>query len=173
MKNFIKIPLLGGLALTFVLAGCGNKTEPASPTAPPMKGDMDNATTSNAATPAAATATSTSGGTALGIAPGTATQAGPFEINLTLDAPEPRVGDAPFKVTVTRDGKPVEDATVKLDMTMPQMKMDGPKTTLAHAAGGVYAGKANLSMGGAYSTKVEVSAGADRGAATYDFRAVQ
>lgn len=169
MNSFLKLPLfVGALALSSVLAGCGNNTEPtATAEAPPMSGNMDNtampmdnAATSNAATPT-------------GITPGTATQAGPFEVTLALDAPEPKVGDAQFKVTVTRDGKPVEDATVKLDLTMPQMKMDGPNATLAHTQGGVYAGKVNLGMGGAYSTKVEVAAGTDKGEATYDFRAVQ
>ena len=157
MKNFIKLPLLvGALALTSVLAGCGNNAEQAHPT--------DTTMTLNAAKNAA---------TPPGTAPGMATKAGPFEVTLALDAPEPKVGDTPFKVTVTRDGKPVEDASVKLDLTMPQMKMDGPKATLAHTKGGVYAGKANLSMGGAYRARVEVSEGADKGEATYEFRAVQ
>ncbi len=162
MNSFLKFPLLvGALALTSVLAGCGNNTEPVATTeAPPMSGNMDNIATANAATPT-------------GAAPGTPAMAGPFEVTLSLDAPEPKVGDTPFKVTVTRNGKPVEDATVKLALTMPQMNMGGPNATLAHTQGGVYAGTANLGMGGAYSTVVEVSAGADKGEATYDFRAVQ
>ena len=162
MTSFLKLPLLAGaLALTSTLSGCGNNAEPtASTEAPAMSGNMDNMATTNAATPT-------------GVTPGTATQAGPFEVTLALDAPEPKVGDTSFKVTVTRDGKPVEDATVKLALTMPQMNMGGPDAMLPHTQGGVYAGKANLSMGGAYSTTVEVSAGADKGEATYDFRAVQ
>lgn len=161
MKLFWKLPLLAGaLALTYALSGCGNNAEQ-TPTAATMPGNM---ALSNAATPT---------DMATGKAPGTPTQAGPFEVTLTIDASEPKVGDTPFKVTVTRDGKPVEDAMVKLDLTMPQMKMAGPNATLAHTQGGVYAGKANLGMGGAYSTKVEVSAGTDKGEATYEFRAVQ
>ena len=165
MKNFIKLPLLvGAIALTSAFAGCGNNAETTAPNsqtaAAPMGGNMDNMATSNAATPTGATL-------------GSATQAGPFEVTLALDAPEPKVGDTSFKVTVTRDGKPVEDASVKLALTMPQMSMGGPNATLAHTQGGVYAGKANLSMGGAYSTKVEVSAGADKGEAIYEFRAIQ
>ena len=162
MKNFIKLPLfVGAIALTSVLAGCGNNAEPtATAEAPPMSGNMDNMATSNAATPT-------------GMVPGTATQAGPFEVTLALDESEPKVGDAQFKVTVTRDGKPVEDATVKLALSMPQMNMGGPNATLAHTQGGVYAGRANLSMGGAYSAKVSVSANGASGDALYDFRAVQ
>ncbi len=162
MTNFLKLPLLAGaLALTWTLSGCGNNAEPTAPTSQtetaPMSGNM---AASNAAVPAAAT-------------PGTATQAGPFEVTLALDAPEPKVGDAQFKATVMRDGKPVTDATVKLALTMPQMKMDGPNATLAHTQGGVYAGKANLSMGGSYSAKVSVNASGASGDALYDFRAVQ
>ena len=160
MKNFIKLPLfVGAIALTSILAGCGNNAETAKPTDTTMTMSAENA--------AAPT------GTATAATPGTATQAGPFKVTLALDAPEPKVGDAQFKVTVTRDGKPVEDASVKLDLTMPQMNMGGPSATLAHTEGGVYAGTANLSMGGVYNTVVEVSAGADKGEATYDFRAVQ
>lgn len=158
MKNILKLPLLvGALALTTALSGCGKDAEQTLPAATTT---TDNMAMSNAATPPYT-------------APGTATTAGPFEVTLSLDAPNPKVGDTPFKVTVTRDGKPVEDATVKLDLTMPQMKMGGPSATLAHTRGGVYAGQANLGMGGAYSTKVEISAGADKGQAIYEFRAVQ
>lgn len=163
MKQFWKIPLLvGALALTYTLAGCGNNAEPTATTeAPPMSGNMDNMAMSNSVAPTNAAT------------PGTPTMAGPFEVTLALDAPEPKVGDAQFKATVTRDGKPVTDATVKLEISMPQMKMGGPTAPLAHTDGGVYAGKANLSMGGAYSAKVNVSANGATGDAVYEFRAVQ
>lgn len=108
-----------------------------------------------------------------GAKPGTPTKAGPFEVTLALDAPQPKIGQSQFKATVTREGKPVTDATVKLELTMPQMKMDGPTATLAHTTDGVYAGTANLGMGGAYSAKVSVSAADASGEALYDFRAVQ
>ena len=163
MNHFWKLSLFtGALALTFTLAGCGNNAEPTTTTqAPPMSGNMDN------------TAATNSVATAKGATPGTTTKAGPFEITLALDAPEPKVGDAQFKATVKRDGKPVTDATIKLELSMPQMKMSGPTATLAHTENGIYLGKINLSMGGAYRAKISVSADGATGDAVYEFRAVQ
>ncbi len=163
MKLFWKLPLLAGaLALTYTLAGCGNNAEPTATTeAPPMSGNMDNMPMTNSVE------------VAKGATPGTPTMAGPFEVTLSLDAPEPKVGDTQFKATITRDGKPVTDATVKLELSMPQMKMGGPSATLAHTENGVYTGTANLGMGGGYSAKVNVSADGATGDAVYEFRAVQ
>lgn len=160
--KFWKLPLfVGALTLTCTMAGCGNNTEPTATTqAPPVSGNMDNTAPTNSVAVSGAT-------------PGTATAAGPFEVTLALDAPEPKVGDAQFKATVTRDGKPVTDATVKLELSMPQMNMGGPSATLAHTKNGVYAGTANLSMGGAYSAQVNVSASGASGNAVYGFRAIQ
>ncbi len=162
MKLFWKLPLLvGALALSFTMAGCGNNAEPTTTATAPDAAMSDNMAPANSVAAAKAAT------------PGTPTMAGPFEVTLALDAPEPKVGDTQFKATVTRDGKPVTDATVKLDLSMPQMKMGGPTATLAHTDSGVYAGKANLSMGGGYRAKVNVSAGGATGDAVYDFRMVQ
>ena len=168
--NQFKLPLLASAlaltAATAALSGCGNKADTTA-TAPDsamsgnsaMSGSMDNSAMTNSV--------------AKGATLGTPTKAGPFEVTLSIDTPQPKVGDAGFKATVTRDGKPVTNASVKLETAMPQMKMAGPNATLAHTRNGVYAGKANLSMGGAYRAKINVSAEGASGVAVYDFRAVQ
>ena len=165
MKTFSKIPLaITTLALIWTLAGCGGNTEPeTSPVAmsdnsAPMADDMKMATD-----------TSAKNGATLGIEE----KAGPFQVTLTTVPVAPKVGDAKFGVTVMRDGKPVTDATMKLNLTMPSMNMGGPSVTLQHKAAGVYEGSAKLGMGGAYQGEVVVNAGGDTGTALYDFSASQ
>lgn len=138
--------LLGALALTGPLAGCRGRTEPAAtppPGAPPVAGASI----------------------------GTPQPAGPFEVTLSTETP-PKMGDTRFEATVTRNGQPVTDATVNLDLSMPSMQMAGPDVTLK-PSGNDYEGTANLSMGGEWQAKTTVSAGGETGTAIYNFNASQ
>lgn len=77
-------------------------------------------------------------------------------------------GDADFMAHVTMDGKDVEDAKVELALSMPSMKMDGPKIHLKHITGNAYEGVANV-MSGDYTAQVEVEGAAGKGSAKFDF----
>jgi hypothetical protein len=142
--------LIGTVALVGMLAGC-NRTEETTP----------------AATPPAAGTTATQG-----VALGTEQTAGPFQVTLSTEPAAPKAGDTRFTARVTRDGKTVTGATVKVDLSMPSMNMGGPSVTLK-PRGDHYEGTAKLGMGGAWQAKTTVSAGSDTGTAVYEFTAGQ
>lgn len=149
MKRFLGMSLLfGALALTWALAGCRPGTE--QTTAPPPAG---------------------TGAAVAGAALGTEQTAGPFMVTLSTENP-PKAGETQFEATVTRNGQPVTDATVNVNLSMPSMQMAGPEVTLK-PAGDHYEGTANLSMGGDWQAKTTVSAGGETGTAIYDFNASQ
>ena len=154
---------VGALALSWTLAGCGNNQEQtATPVGnAPTTGTGANATDNTTSMP-------TTGATL-----GTQQLAGSFAVMLMTEPKEPKVGDARFQVKVTQSGKPVTNAAVKLDLSMPAMNMGGPGVTLKHSGGGVYTGTTDLNMGGAYEAKVTVSAGGRASGATYNFTASQ
>jgi YtkA-like len=140
--------LLGALALTWALAGCGRSNEQAA--APPAGGG-----------PAAA-----------GAALGTPHAAGPFQVTLSTDPAPPKAGETRFQAKVSRDGQPVSAASVSLSLSMPSMSMKGPDVALK-PAGDHYGGAASLAMAGEWEAKVTVTAGGATGTTTYRFSASQ
>jgi YtkA-like len=58
-------------------------------------------------------------------------------------APKPvkAMGELTFTVTVKERGKPVKDASLLIDLTMPGMYMGRNVVRLTHSSGGVYEGK--------------------------------
>ena len=95
-------------------------------------------------------------------APGEAST-GDLNIAFTVDPNPPRSGDNSIEVKVTdRNGAPVTDATVKAEFMMPAMpSMNMPAmradTMLAHLSDGRYAGAAQLSMAGTWTTTISVT----------------
>ena len=147
--------VLGALLLVWPLAGCGGNNQ--APSVPPAGTD-----TGPGGAPAASAA-----------ALGTEQTAGPFQVTLATEPTEPKAGETRFEATVSRNGEPVTNATVNLELSMPSMKMMGPEVTLDHTEGGEYAGTAKLTMGGEWQAKTAVSAGGETGTAVYEFTASQ
>ncbi len=154
MKRWQAGALSLALLLVPLVAGCGAPPETATP---PGGGSSGPA---QAGRPVA------------GAALGSEEAAGPFRVTLTTEPAEPKVGTATLKAAVTREGKPVKDATVRVSLSMPTMSMGGPEVTLEPAGSG-YQGTADLSMGGDFEAKVTVTAGGDTGTTTYHFVAMQ
>lgn len=69
---------------------------------------------------------------------------------LTTDPKTLKVGEAKFVATVTLAGKPYQNATLILDLTMPAMNMGGPRILLSHTKNGVYEGLGSMPMAGDY-----------------------
>jgi hypothetical protein len=91
---------------------------------------------------------------------GTTTGSG-MEISFRSEAP-PSSGTNTFEVTVMKDGKPVDDATVTTVFSMPAMpSMNMPEmhsnVTLTPAGGGRYRGTGELSMSGTWNVRVTVT----------------
>jgi YtkA-like len=150
MKPVVSISLfLGTLALTWGLVGCRGGQEETTAPPPPAGG------------PAAAEA-----------ALGTAQAAGPFQVTLSTDPTRSKVGETRFRAEVRRDGQPVTDATVNLNLSMTSMTMVGPEVVLK-PTGDHYEGTANVSMAGEWEAKTTVSAGGDTGTAVYPFSVSQ
>lgn len=163
MKNSLTtLFIAGGLALTGAIAGCNRGADEAQ--APPAATTAPPAASETATAPAAGT-----GAAALG----RAQAAGPFQVTLATDPATPTEGDTRLIATVTRDGKPVEDAEVKAALSMPTMNMGGPEVELDHKDDGRYEETANLSMGGAWQAVVTVKDEGETGTATYTFNAMQ
>ena len=154
--------LLGVLLLAGGLMGCSPQAEQASAPAETAPAETAPATTG--------TASATTGATpaTAGAALGTSQAAGPFTVVLNTARNPPEVGEARFTADVTRDGQPVNAATVTLKLSMPSMNMGGPEVTLTPVEGH-YGGVADLSMGGEWQADVVVTSGNDTGTATYVF----
>lgn len=147
-------PVLGALALVWVLSGCGGsqQTTGTPTTAPPNEAGQPVS--------------------AVGASIGSEQAAGPFQVTLSTEPSAPKVGETRFTARVTKGGQPVKDATIAISLSMPAMKMEGPEVTLK-AASDRYEGTANLAMGGDYEAKTTVSAGGDSGTALFQFTASQ
>ena len=98
---------------------------------------------------------------------------GQFTVVLRADSPELKVGKATFTATVKFKGEPAEDAKVTLNLSMPTMNMNGPTLTLKHTQGGNFAGETDLTMGGDWLAKVDVSKEGQQYEAIYRFVALQ
>jgi len=94
--------------------------------------------------------------------------AGPFEVSLGTDSNPPVPGKAKFTAEVSKDGKPVTDAQVNLDLFMPSMKIQGPKIEMKHSAEGKYDADAEI-MKSDYSAKVSVESASGKGTAEFKF----
>jgi nitrogen fixation protein FixH len=91
---------------------------------------------------------------------GTTTGSG-MQISFRSEAP-PSSGTNTFEVTVMKDGKPVDNATVTTVFSMPAMpSMNMPEmhsdVTLTPAGGGRYRGTGELSMSGTWNVRVTVT----------------
>lgn len=94
--------------------------------------------------------------------------AGPFKVSLKTVPADPKAGTTAFEIAVTRDGKPVSDATVSLTLSMPAMPgMKASEVALAGGANGIYKGSGNLSMAGEWDAKVSVKSSADEGSVSF------
>lgn len=99
-------------------------------------------------------------------------QAGPFQVTLIA---APKVGQTRFETRVWRDGKPVTDARVTLNLSMPYMRHGATVERLQSQTSldptyAQYTGTAKL-MPGTYRAVVSVRAGDDKGSAVYGFEA--
>jgi nitrogen fixation protein FixH len=97
---------------------------------------------------------------------GTTTGAG-MAIAFRSQTDPPVAGKNTFEVTVTKDGAPVADASVRARFTMPAMpSMNMPEmhseATLEPVGGGRYRGTGELSMAGTWNVRVIVSKGAEQ-----------
>jgi len=128
---------LAAIAAVVIAVGCGGGNE--QPT--------------DASTPAAS-------------APAATAQASTQALDITLKTdPDPvRMGDNTFEAVVMQNGKPVTDATVSTEffmaampsMSMPEMRT---KAELMHEGNGVYRGKGQVTMAGAWDVTVMVMRG--------------
>lgn len=94
--------------------------------------------------------------------------AGPFQVSLGTDSNPPVPGKPKFTAEVSKDGKPVTDAKVNLELFMPSMKMQGPKVEMKHSVDGKYEADAEI-MKSDYSAKVSVESSAGKGTAEFKF----
>ena len=81
------------------------------------------------------------------------------DITFKSDPDPVKTGENTFEVMVMQDGKPVNDASVSAEFymaAMPQMKMPEMrmKTDLAPAGNGMYRGKGQVPMAGAWDVTV-------------------
>ena len=75
-------------------------------------------------------------------------------------------------VVLTQDGAPVDDATVRVRLTMPEMAMGSTLVSLAQRGGGRYDGELRLSMSGHWRARVSARRRGGREATTdFDFEA--
>lgn len=93
--------------------------------------------------------------------------AGPFKVTLSTSPNPPTPGVTNLVVNVTKGGTPVQDATVKIDSSMPGMNMPGPSVSLERS-GDAYAGSMNM-MEGKWEMKVHMTQGSDQGSSTFAF----
>jgi hypothetical protein len=98
---------------------------------------------------------------------GSQQEAGPFKVVLNTEPNPPVEGQVRFTVTVTKDEKPIEDATVSVETSQPTLNTQGPTLTLAPGPTG-YEGGMNMATG-KWQFVVTVSSGSDKGTATYTF----
>ncbi|HET6383621.1 MAG TPA: FixH family protein [Armatimonadota bacterium] len=137
-------------ALIGNLSGCGGNN--ASQTAAPPASE----------TPAAAPAVAPAK-----MAPvGAAQKAGPFEVALSAAL---HVGVTKFEATITKNGKPVKNASVTMTTSMPSMGMPGPTADLK-PAGAHYEGTAKTGMSGDWDATVSVKAAGASGHAAFRFK---
>jgi uncharacterized GH25 family protein len=81
------------------------------------------------------------------------------EVSLKTDPEPAKMGDNLFEATVMQDGRPVDDATVSVEIfmaAMPAMKMPEMKTTaeLKPAGNGVYRGNGQVMRAGTWDVTV-------------------
>ena len=88
-----------------------------------------------------------------------AVQSGPVEITLKTDPDPAKMGSNTFEAMVMQGGKPVDDATVSVEIfmaAMPSMKMAEMKTTadLKSVGNGMYRGTGQMMMTGNWEVTV-------------------
>jgi len=103
---------------------------------------------------------------------GSAHFAGPFKVHVELEPPQPKVGDNTLRITLRdKDNQPVTDANIVAVAEMPAMgsmpAMQAP-AGMKHRGDGVYVGRFELSMTGAWPLSLEVDS-ASTGSATLSF----
>lgn len=103
---------------------------------------------------------------------GTQQKATPYLVTLSSAPLPPTLGETEFTATVSRDDKPVTNATVVLNFTMPAMEnVEIPQVPLQPIGteGNTYRGTANLSVEGEYQAELVVKEGDLAGNAVYVF----
>lgn len=84
------------------------------------------------------------------------------DFNSKIEIPNEIVKMNPTDITLTlsdKDNKPVENAEIEADLSMPDMEMPENKVILKHTSGGVYKGTAIFTMKGNWLIKAEIKVG--------------
>lgn len=91
-------------------------------------------------------------------------------LTIALNAPpEPELLDAAeFVVTLTRDGQPVDDADVYLDLTMPAMPMGANQPIAVGEGQGRYRANSVFDMAGDWQITVHATVDGQEYAATFE-----
>ena len=95
-------------------------------------------------------------------------QAGPFKVDITLDKNPPAMGENNIIILVWDGaGKPVKDAKVNIEYSMPAMPGMPAMNYKSAFAGkdGKFSGKLNFSMPGSWLLEVKVEAAGKKGKA--------
>ncbi len=98
--------------------------------------------------------------------------AGEFQVALsTLDSP--RSGNTTFQARVTRNGQPLVGAQVKLNLQIPNRRLDQAvkPILLTGDPEGLYQGTARLITHGQWKAQITVRSGQSKGSTTYRFTA--
>ena len=101
----------------------------------------------------------------------TALQAsGDLLVSLSLSPYPPSGGDAStFVVTLTdTSGKPISDATISLDLTMPEMWMPANQVTLTAGEAGKYQASGYFTMRGLWRIEVIITRGGQKQSVFFD-----
>ena len=101
----------------------------------------------------------------------TAMQAsGDLFVSLSLSPYPPSGGDASTFVVTLEDatGKPVSDATISLDLTMPEMWMPANQVSLAASEAGKYQASGYFTMRGLWRIEVMITRGSQKQSVFFD-----
>jgi hypothetical protein len=96
---------------------------------------------------------------------------GDYAINIKMDKNPPVIGINTLEVTVMDiAGKPVTDASVRVNYSMPPMPGMAPMNynTTAKPGGGKYTARLNISMAGPWNIAVRVSKGGNTAAVRFN-----
>jgi hypothetical protein len=96
--------------------------------------------------------------------------AGDLLVSLSLSPYPPSSGDAStFVVTLTdASGQPVSDATISLDLTMPEMWMPANQVTLTAGEAGKYQASGYFTMRGLWRIEVIITRGGQKQSVFFD-----
>jgi hypothetical protein len=95
---------------------------------------------------------------------------GDLLVSLNINPYPPSGGDASTFIVTLEDatGKPVSDATISLDLTMPEMWMPANQVTLAAADAGKYQASGYFTMRGLWRIEVIITRGGQKQSVFFD-----